>query len=125
MIHFGFKCFVDDLKIAQNLAIESSAYLEHVRNGIVVFIHVCYFLKFFNSSVGFVAKEFDKLVGMLCKTIKFGSVASGNGKQAINSDFLGLAQNMVNGRNIQTELSSNLCIRLLVTQPNGIEGIMF
>ena len=75
--------------------------------------------------MGLVAKEFDKLVGVLCKTVKFSPVTGGNRQKTINSDFLGLAQNMVNGRNIQTELSSNLCIRLLVTQPNGIEGIMF
>ena len=75
--------------------------------------------------MGFVAEQFDKLIGVLCKTVELGPVASGNGQQTINPNLLCLAQNMVNGRNIQTELSSNLCICLLVTQPNGIEGIMF
>ena len=59
----------DDFKVAQNLTVQTSAHFKHMRNGIMIFIHVGHFLKFFNGTRGFVAEQFDKLVGVLCKTV--------------------------------------------------------
>src|SRR6056297_851799 len=94
-------------------------------NGFIVFVHVGNVLELFDITIGVVAKQFYKLIWMLCKPMKFRSVTGRSNQKAIQTLVFGVEQKLDYRCFAKTEHTTHLFIGLFVVKTNSIKGVMF